>query len=230
MPPVEIDVKYVAHLARLSLTPEEEQKIGAQLGNILGYIEKLKEVDVSGVEPTAHARVMPVTPAVAAAATVDETTYTGGKMGPDHPVAWCRKVGQGRMWYTAMGHTESSFSEPLFREHLLGGIRLAAGELPADSAGGPVVLIVEPRLHAMLAEGLEANTHLLTYIFNMILADHRTSLKIRSYRHPMDPMNLLNEVDPETVRGAFGKCKSRLPSRRALLPSQDPDPRNRKNV
>ena len=51
----EIDVKYVAHLARLSLTPEEEKKIGDQLGNILSYIEKLKEVDVSGVEPTAHA-------------------------------------------------------------------------------------------------------------------------------------------------------------------------------
>ena len=51
----DIDVKYVAHLARLSLSSEEEQKIGAQLGNILGYIEKLKEVDVSGVEPTAHA-------------------------------------------------------------------------------------------------------------------------------------------------------------------------------
>ena len=51
----DIDVKYVAHLARLSLSPEEERKIGAQLGNILGYIEKLKEVDVSGVEPTAHA-------------------------------------------------------------------------------------------------------------------------------------------------------------------------------
>jgi aspartyl-tRNA(Asn)/glutamyl-tRNA(Gln) amidotransferase subunit C len=55
MAAVEIDVKYVAHLARLSLSPEEEQKIGEQLGNILGYIEKLKEVDVSGVEPTAHA-------------------------------------------------------------------------------------------------------------------------------------------------------------------------------
>ena len=49
-----IDVKYVAHLARLSLTPEEEQKIGAQLGQVLDYIEKLKEVDVTGVEPTAH--------------------------------------------------------------------------------------------------------------------------------------------------------------------------------
>jgi aspartyl-tRNA(Asn)/glutamyl-tRNA(Gln) amidotransferase subunit C len=55
MAKVDIDVKYVAHLARLSLSPDEEQKIGAQLGNILGYIEKLKEVDVAGVEPTAHA-------------------------------------------------------------------------------------------------------------------------------------------------------------------------------
>ena len=52
---VDIDVKYLAHLARLTLSAEEEQKIGAQLSNILGYIEKLKEVDVTGVEPTAHA-------------------------------------------------------------------------------------------------------------------------------------------------------------------------------
>jgi aspartyl-tRNA(Asn)/glutamyl-tRNA(Gln) amidotransferase subunit C len=51
----EFDVKYVAHLARLALTPEEENKMGAQLGQILGYIEKLKELDVSQVEPTAHA-------------------------------------------------------------------------------------------------------------------------------------------------------------------------------
>ena len=47
-------VSYVAHLARLKLSPEEELKLGAQLGDILGYIGKLKEVDVSGVEPTAH--------------------------------------------------------------------------------------------------------------------------------------------------------------------------------
>ena len=55
MSATEIDVKYVAHLARLALTPEEEQKLGAQLGHILGYIEKLKELDVANVEPTAHA-------------------------------------------------------------------------------------------------------------------------------------------------------------------------------
>lgn len=53
--PTEVDVKYVAHLARISLTAEEEEKFGAQLKNILGYIEKLNQLDVSHIEPTAHA-------------------------------------------------------------------------------------------------------------------------------------------------------------------------------
>jgi aspartyl-tRNA(Asn)/glutamyl-tRNA(Gln) amidotransferase subunit C len=51
----DFDIKYVSRLARVALTPDEEIRLGAQLGNILGYIEKLKEVDVDGVEPTAHA-------------------------------------------------------------------------------------------------------------------------------------------------------------------------------
>ena len=55
MSATEFDVKYIAHLARLALTAEEEKKLGAQLGHILDYIEKLKELDVSQVEPTAHA-------------------------------------------------------------------------------------------------------------------------------------------------------------------------------
>jgi len=65
-------------------------------------------------------------------ARMDESTYKGGTMGADHPIAWCRRVGKGRMWYTAMGHTESSFSEPLFLDHLLGGIQTAAGWKQAD--------------------------------------------------------------------------------------------------
>lgn len=51
----DFNVKYVANLARLALTPEEEAKFQDQLGNILGYIAKLNELDVSKVEPTAHA-------------------------------------------------------------------------------------------------------------------------------------------------------------------------------
>ncbi|MBI3878289.1 MAG: Asp-tRNA(Asn)/Glu-tRNA(Gln) amidotransferase subunit GatC [Verrucomicrobia bacterium] len=58
MPSGDFDINYIAHLARLELTPAEQQKLGAQLGSIIGYIEKLKEVDVSGVEATAHALPM----------------------------------------------------------------------------------------------------------------------------------------------------------------------------
>ena len=51
----DFDIQYVAHLARLSLSPEEEKLLAGQLGGILSYIEKLKQLDVSGIEPTAHA-------------------------------------------------------------------------------------------------------------------------------------------------------------------------------
>lgn len=51
----DFNIKYVAHLARLALTPDEEKRLSSQMGNILGYIEKLRELDVSNVEPTAHA-------------------------------------------------------------------------------------------------------------------------------------------------------------------------------
>jgi len=49
------DIHYAANLARIELSEEEEARLGAQLGDILGYVEKLKELDVAGVEPTAHA-------------------------------------------------------------------------------------------------------------------------------------------------------------------------------
>ncbi|HEV3464442.1 MAG TPA: ThuA domain-containing protein [Actinomycetota bacterium] len=61
-------------------------------------------------------------------ATVDESTYTGGRMGTDHPIAWCHEYDGGRAWYTAMGHTSESFHEPRFLAHLLAGISYAAGQ------------------------------------------------------------------------------------------------------
>ena len=51
----ELNIKYVANLARLALTATEEQKFSRQLGDILQYVDKLKQVDVTGVEPMAHA-------------------------------------------------------------------------------------------------------------------------------------------------------------------------------
>jgi aspartyl-tRNA(Asn)/glutamyl-tRNA(Gln) amidotransferase subunit C len=53
--PTDLDIDHVANLARLALTPEEKATFSAQLGDVLAYIEQLKAVDVTGIEPTAHA-------------------------------------------------------------------------------------------------------------------------------------------------------------------------------
>ncbi|WP_330463773.1 ThuA domain-containing protein [Micromonospora zamorensis] len=69
--------------------------------------------------------------------TADERTYTPGSraMGPDHPISWCRNAGGGRVWATAMGHAIASYSETNFRNHVLGGVRWAAGSVAGDCGG-----------------------------------------------------------------------------------------------
>ena len=56
---------------------------------------------------------------------IDETSYTGGKNGDNHPMAWYHKYDGGRAFYTALGHTNESYSEPAFLKHLLAGIKYA---------------------------------------------------------------------------------------------------------
>ena len=76
-------------------------------------------------------------PAVHVLLTVDERTYTGGIMGADHPISWYQAYDGGRSWYTAMGHTVETYSEPLFRAYLWGGILYSVGLWPhsVTSAG-----------------------------------------------------------------------------------------------
>jgi type 1 glutamine amidotransferase len=57
---------------------------------------------------------------------LDESTYEGGTMDGDHPIAWCHPVGAGRSWYTGGGHTPESYVDEQFRAHLVGGVRWAA--------------------------------------------------------------------------------------------------------
>ena len=65
-------------------------------------------------------------------ATLDENSYSGGAMGFDHPIAWSHNYDGGRAWYTESGHTPETYAEPLYQQHLLGGILFAAGVKPAD--------------------------------------------------------------------------------------------------
>ena len=59
--------------------------------------------------------------------TIDESSYQGGKNGNFHPMSWQHQFEGGRAFYTALGHTEASYQEPLFLKHLTGGILYALG-------------------------------------------------------------------------------------------------------
>jgi type 1 glutamine amidotransferase len=88
-------------------------------------------------------------------ANYDETSYTGGSMGADHPISWCRNYDGGRTWYTGMGHTQDSYTtETNFRNHILGGIKWAAGKV----AGNCTPPVQQPT--ATIAPGCTTNVAL----------------------------------------------------------------------
>jgi len=60
--------------------------------------------------------------------TIDESTYKGGTNGRYHPMSWYHDYDGGRAFYTALGHTEASYTEPLFLKHILGGIKYAISD------------------------------------------------------------------------------------------------------
>lgn len=72
-------------------------------------------------------------------ASLDESSYQGGTMGGDHPIAWHRTMGKGRSWYTGGGHTKESYAEPLFMQHVVTGIEWAS-KAPQKSESGWISL------------------------------------------------------------------------------------------
>jgi cytochrome c len=72
-----------------------------------------------------------INPDIKVLAKLDESSYQGGANGGNHPIIWYHEFDGGRAFYTGLGHTNESFSEPLFLRHLLEGIRYAIGKKPA---------------------------------------------------------------------------------------------------
>jgi type 1 glutamine amidotransferase len=69
---------------------------------------------------------------------LDETSYQGGTMGPDHPIAWTHVVSGARVFYTGPGHTSEAWSDPAWLGHVAGGIAwVIEGEDHGSGSGGP---------------------------------------------------------------------------------------------
>ncbi|MEO6150059.1 MAG: ThuA domain-containing protein, partial [Mucilaginibacter sp.] len=72
-----------------------------------------------------------IQPDIKVLAWLDEDSYEGGDNGDEHPIAWYHEFDGGRAFYTGGGHTDETYSEPLFLKHLLGGIQYAIGSRAA---------------------------------------------------------------------------------------------------
>lgn len=68
-----------------------------------------------------------IDPSIKVLIKIDEKSYRGGKNGDDHPMSWYHDFDGGRAFYTAMGHTDETFSEPLFLNHIAAGLQYAVG-------------------------------------------------------------------------------------------------------
>lgn len=84
-----------------------------------------------------------INPSVKILANLDEKTYKGGEMGENHPIAWHHEFEGGKAFYTALGHTKESYSEPLFLKHILGGINYSIGSNKRDYSKAKSPLVPE---------------------------------------------------------------------------------------
>jgi len=72
--------------------------------------------------------------------TLDESTYTGGTMGDDHPIAWCQNFEGGRSWHQGAGHVDAAWTDDTFLSMVLSGIEWTSGRV---SGGGDCVTFGE---------------------------------------------------------------------------------------
>ncbi|MCF8243895.1 MAG: ThuA domain-containing protein [Saprospiraceae bacterium] len=115
--------------------------------------------------------------------TLDEGTYTGGKHGASHPIAWAQEYEGGRSFYTALGHTEESFSEENYLKHLLGGILWAIGKGKLDYSKVKTQRIPQPErfVRTVLAENLDEPIELAVFPDNsgkVLFVERKGAIKI----------------------------------------------------
>jgi type 1 glutamine amidotransferase len=86
------------------------------------------------------------TPDIHVMSVIDASSMKGDEYKrPPYPITWARKEGAGRVWYTAMGHREDVWTNPIFQDILVGGIKWALGEVQADVP--PNLKDVAPEAH-----------------------------------------------------------------------------------
>jgi cytochrome c len=140
-----------------------------------------------------------ISPDITVVLTIDESTDQGGKNGPGHPMSWYQEFDGGRAFYTAMGHTDETFSEEIFLDHLWAGIHYAAGgdnPQPLDySRARPE----ENRFNkVVLAEKLDEPMELTILDDDRVLFIQRKG-EVRLYKNSTQELTTIAKIPVSTV-------------------------------
>ncbi|MEN7549484.1 ThuA domain-containing protein [Rapidithrix thailandica] len=144
-------------------------------------------------------------PEVKVLITIDETSYEGGKNGDPHPMAWYHAFDGGRAFYTEFGHTDESFEEPLFLQHLLGGIQYAMGDNQRDytKATTDRVPLENRFVRTVLAQNLEEPME-LEYLPNhkILFIERKGAVKV--YNLATEELKTVAEIPVQHEPGEDG--------------------------
>jgi cytochrome c len=146
-----------------------------------------------------------INPDIKILAKLDENSYEGGTNGDNHPIAWYHEYDGGRAFYTGLGHTEESFSEPLFLKHLLGGIKYAIGTAqPLDFTKSYSMLVPEENrfVKKVLVNDLNEPMELAVAKDGSVFYSERKG-KVWAYNPATGKPTLVWEFDVQTDKG-FG--------------------------
>ena len=128
--------EFLGHPSQQEATMRVENPENSSTAHLPGAWERFDEWYSYTVNPRENVHVL---------VTLDESTYQPGErlaMGDDHPLSWCQNFGGGRSWYEGAGHTDDSWSDPLYLEHILRGLEWTAGVIE-DAGGGNCVTFPE---------------------------------------------------------------------------------------
>ncbi len=130
--------------------------------------------------------------------TIDEKSYKGGTNGANHPMAWYHDFDGGRAWYTELGHTSESYTEPDFLKHLLGGIKYAMGdnkELDYAKVKTPPIPAADRFTKTQLVQGTFFEPTEMTILPNLDVLVAQRRGEIMMYNHETKKVKQVGFLD-----------------------------------
>ena len=130
--------------------------------------------------------------------TIDEDSYEGGDNGADHPMVWYHEYDGGRSFYTALGHSDASFSDPVHLQLILGGIQYAVGDnLKLDYGKATTQLPPNPqrfvKKQLVTGEFFEPTEMAILPNYDILVAQRRGELML--YKHEDQSVEQVGRLD-----------------------------------